>query len=85
MISIKYFMSKNLCLTLSIIRHGSRVKWSNPGKGEAPSLTPWCSSYRKGSLWVSLDNGANFTYFINNNDDDDDDDDDDDYVTGLWR
>ena len=43
------------CLTLSIIRYGSRVKWSNPGKGVAPSLTPWCSSYRKGSLWVTLD------------------------------
>ena len=37
-------------LTLRIIRYGSRVKWSNPGKGVAPSPTPWCSSYRKGSL-----------------------------------
>ena len=24
------------CLTLSIIRHGSRVKWVNPGKGVVP-------------------------------------------------
>ena len=32
------------CLTLSIIRYGSRVKWSNPGKGVAPSPTPQCSS-----------------------------------------
>ena len=31
------------CLTLSIIRYGSRVKWSNPGKVVAPSPTPWCS------------------------------------------
>ena len=38
------------CLTLSNIRYGSRVKWSNPWKGVAPSPTPWCSSYRKGSL-----------------------------------
>ena len=45
------------CLTLSIIRHGSRVKWSNPGKGVAPSPTPWSSSYQKGSLRVSLDYG----------------------------
>ena len=45
------------CLTLSIIRYGSRVKWSNPGKGVAPSPTPWCSSYRKGSLRVTLDYG----------------------------
>ena len=35
------------CLTLSIIRYGSRVKWSNPGKGVAPSPTPWCSKLLK--------------------------------------
>ena len=35
----------------------SRVKWSNPGKGVAPSPTPWCSSYRKGSLQGTLDYG----------------------------
>ena len=46
------------CLTLSIIRYGSRVKWSNPGKGVASSPSPWCSSYWKGSLWVSLDSGG---------------------------
>ena len=28
------------CLTLSIIKYISRVKWSNPGKGVAPSPTP---------------------------------------------
>ena len=33
------------CLTLSTIRYVSRVKWKNPGKGGAPSLTPRCSSY----------------------------------------
>ena len=33
------------CLTLSIIRYISRVKWSNPGKGVAPPPTLWCSSY----------------------------------------
>ena len=41
---------KNLippCLTLSIIRYGSRVKWSNPGKGVVPSPTTWCRSYWK--------------------------------------
>ena len=32
-------------LTLSNIRYVSRVKWSNPGKGVAPSPTPRCSSY----------------------------------------
>ena len=40
------------CLTLSIIRYVSRVKWSNPGKGVAPSLTPQYSSYWKGSHWL---------------------------------
>ena len=45
------------CLTLSIVRYGSRVKWSNPGKGVAPSPTPWCISYRKGSLRVTHDYG----------------------------
>ena len=38
-----------LCLTLSIIRYLSGVKWSNPRKGVAPSATPWCSNYWKGS------------------------------------
>ena len=48
------------CLTLSIIRYGSRVKWSNPRKGVAPSLTLRCSSYQKGSLQVILDCGHQF-------------------------
>ena len=43
------------CLTLSIISYGSMVKWSHPGKGVAPSPTPRCSSYWKGSLLVALD------------------------------
>ena len=51
------------CLTLSIIRYGTRIKWSNPGKGVAPSTTPWCSSYRNGSLQVTLANGHQL-YFL---------------------
>ena len=43
------------CLILSIIRYISRVKWSNPGNGLAPSPTLWCSSYWKGSLRVNPD------------------------------
>ena len=31
-------------LSLSIIRYASRVKWSNPGNGAAPSSTPQCGS-----------------------------------------
>ena len=42
---------------LSNIRYVSRVKWSNPGKGVAPSPIPMCSSYWKGSLLVALDYG----------------------------
>ena len=43
------------CLTLSNIRYISRVKWINPGKGVAPSPTPQCSNYWKGSLLIALD------------------------------
>ena len=44
-----------LCLTHGNIRYIWRVKWSNPGKGVAPSPTPRCRSYWKGSLLVALD------------------------------
>ena len=49
------------CLTLSIIKHGSRVKWSNPRKGVAPPPTPWYSSYRKGRLRSPT---LLFTYYL---------------------
>ena len=52
------------CLTLSIIRYGSRVKWSNPGNGVAPSPTHWCSSYRKGSLRSPSTMVAKFYIYI---------------------
>ena len=53
------------CLTLCIIRYGSRVKWSKPGKGVALFPTPLCRSYRKGSLRVILDYGRQlYFYFI---------------------
>ena len=45
------------------IRYVSRVKWSNPGKGVAPSPTHRCSSYWNGSLLVALDHGRQL-YFI---------------------
>ena len=32
-------------LTFSIIGYVSSVKWSSPGNGVVPSLTPQCSSY----------------------------------------
>ena len=52
------------CLTLSIIRYISRVKWSNPGKGVAPSPTPRCGSYWKGSLLVVPDYGRQLTFIF---------------------
>ena len=59
-------IKKNLtwCCLLSIIRYESRVKWSNPGKGVAPSFTHWYSSYWNRSLRVTLDYGHQlyFTY-----------------------
>ena len=42
------------CLTFSIIRYGSRIKWSNQRKRVAPSPTPWRSSCWKGSRRVAL-------------------------------
>ena len=45
------------CLTLSNIKYISRVKWSNPWKGVAPSPTHWCSSNWKGSFLVALNYG----------------------------
>ena len=50
------------CLTISIIRYGSMVKWTNPGKRVVPSPTPRCSSYRKGSLRVTVDYDRQLTY-----------------------
>ena len=42
------------------------VKWLNPGKGVAPSPTPWCSSYWKRSLRFTLDYGHQlYLLFIN--------------------
>ena len=52
------------CLTLSTIRYVSNVKWSNPGKGVAPSLTPRCSSYWKRSLRTTLDYSRQFYLYI---------------------
>ena len=42
------------CLTFSNASYVLIVKWSNPGKGIAPSHTPRWSSYWKGSLLVPL-------------------------------
>ena len=41
------------CLTLSIIRYRSRVKWNNPENEVAPSSTPLCSSPWEGTLGVA--------------------------------
>ena len=52
------------CLTLSIIRYRSRVKWSHPGNGVGPSPTPCCVSYWKGSLQVTLNKGRQLYCYI---------------------
>ena len=51
---LKWYLISS-CLTFSSIRYVSRVKWTNPGKGVAPSSTLWCWSYWKGKLRVALD------------------------------
>ena len=50
------------CLTFGNIRYGSRVKWSNLGKGVAPFPTHRCSSYWKGAFWSPSTTVANFTF-----------------------
>ena len=41
----KKWNSMTTCLTIIIIRYGSRVKWSNQGRKVASSQTPLCSTY----------------------------------------
>ena len=50
-------------LTPSNIRYGSRVKWSNLGKGVALSLTPRCRSYWKRSLRIALNDSRQLYFF----------------------
>ena len=50
------------CLTLSIIRYGSTVKWSNPGKGVAPF--PSLVAIEKGAFGSSSNMVTNFTHVI---------------------
>ena len=52
------------CLTLSIIRCVSRVKWINPGKGVSPSPKPLCRSCSKGSVRVALDYGHQLYLYV---------------------
>ena len=42
-------------------------KWINPWNGVAPSSTPRCSSYWKGSRRVTLDWGRQFYLFVSQN------------------
>ena len=46
-----------LCLNTQQYKVHIEGKWSNPGKGVAPSPTLWCCSYWKESLWVAFDYG----------------------------
>ena len=54
------------CLTLSIIRLGSRVKWSNPEKGVAPPQHLDVVAIEKGAFVSPSTKVTNFsfTYFI---------------------
>ena len=62
--TLKMIFDTALLLTLSSIRYISKLKWRNPEKGVAPSLTLWCSSYRKESLLVALDYGCQLDYLL---------------------
>ena len=50
------------CVTLSILRYRSRVKWGNTGKGLAPSLTSFVVAIEKGAFGLSTTTTASFTY-----------------------
>ena len=62
--SYKKWYLMPLCLTFTIISYGSRVKWSSPRKGVAPSPTPWCNRYQKERLRVILDYGRQLYLFL---------------------
>ena len=51
-----------LCLTLSIKRYVSRVKWSNLGKGVAPPLHLGVVAIKKRAFKSSSTTVANFIY-----------------------
>ena len=52
----------HLCLTPSIIRYGSRVKWRNSVKGEGPLLHLGVVAIEKGVFGSTSTTVANFTY-----------------------
>ena len=52
-----------LCLTLIVIRYGSKVKWSNPGNGVVPSPTAGLVAIEKGAFRSPLTMAANFTIY----------------------
>ena len=50
------------CLTLSSVRYGSRVKWSNPGKEYHPPLHLGVVAIEKGAFGSHSTMVANFTF-----------------------
>ena len=59
----KWYLMR-LCLTLSIIRYVSEIKWSNPENGVAPSPSSRCSRYWKESLWITLDHSCQLYLYM---------------------
>ena len=51
------------CLTLSIIRYRSNVKWSNPGKRVVPATHLGVVAIEKGTFESLSTSVTNFTYF----------------------
>ena len=52
------------CLTLSIIRYISRVKWSNPGKGVALPVHLGVVAIEKGAFGSPSTTVANLTFYL---------------------
>ena len=69
---VESYQRQKMVLDVSLLntqnyKDGSRVTWSNPGKGVVPSPTPWCSSYRKGAFGSPSTMVANFTFTLFHN------------------
>ena len=63
---------KKMVLDVSLLKTQHYKVWikgkvDQPREGVAPSHTPWCSSYRKGSLRVTLDYGRQLFFYMDKN------------------
>ena len=56
--------TQKMVLDASLLNTQYYKVWSNPGNGVALFPTSQCSSYCKGSLWVTLDEGRRLYFYL---------------------